>query len=55
MPREDHWLAMALSELYRLDPNPDYAAVAYLQAESMIRNQYRRGWHSGTDWCFPFA
>ena len=40
VPREDHWLAMALSELYRLDPNPDYAAVAYLQAESMIRNQY---------------
>jgi hypothetical protein len=40
VPREDHWLAMALSELYRLDPNPDYATVAYLQAESMIRNQY---------------
>jgi hypothetical protein len=40
IPREDHWLAMALSELYRLDPHPDYAAVAYLQAESMIRNQY---------------
>jgi hypothetical protein len=40
IPREDHWLAMALSELYRLEPNPDYAAVAYLQAESMIRNQY---------------
>ena len=40
IPREDHWLAMALSELYRLDPNPDYATVAYLQAESMIRNQY---------------
>jgi hypothetical protein len=40
IPREDHWLAMALSELYRLDPDPDYATVAYLQAESMIRNQY---------------
>ncbi len=40
IPREDHWLAMALSELYRLDPNPAYATVAYLQAETMVRNQY---------------
>ena len=40
IPREDHWLALALCELYRLDQNPDYATVAYLQAESMVRNQY---------------
>jgi hypothetical protein len=40
IPREDHWLTMALSELYRLDPRPEYREVAYLQAESMIANQY---------------
>ncbi|MDP8925149.1 MAG: hypothetical protein M3O34_20075 [Chloroflexota bacterium] len=36
----DHWLTMALSELYRLTPDPDYATVAYLQGDSMLRDQY---------------
>lgn len=40
VPREDHWLALALSELYRLEPDPAYREVAYLQAESMVENQY---------------
>ena len=39
-PREDHWLAIALSDLYRLNQEPDYTTVAYLQAGSMIENQY---------------
>ena len=40
VPREDHWLTMALSELYRLDPRDEYRDVAYLQADTMIRNQH---------------
>ncbi|HEY7030961.1 MAG TPA: hypothetical protein VH482_06530 [Thermomicrobiales bacterium] len=40
VPREDHWLTIALSELYRLDNNEDFATVAYLQADSMIAHQY---------------
>ena len=40
IPREDQWLAMALSDLYRLNQEQDYATVAYLQAGSMIGNQY---------------
>ena len=56
-PREDHWLAIALSELYRLHGNEGYATVATKQAESMIDHQFtaedgfpqligapRRGW-----------
>jgi hypothetical protein len=39
VPREDHWLTLALSELYRLDRDPAYARVVDLQAESMIANQ----------------
>ncbi|MER3485237.1 MAG: hypothetical protein C4345_03915, partial [Chloroflexota bacterium] len=39
VPRDDHWLTIALSELYRLDSNPDDHLVAYLQAERMIANQ----------------
>jgi len=38
--REDHWLTIALAELYRLDKDKDFAKVAYLQAEAMIANQY---------------
>lgn len=45
VPREDHWLAMALSELYRLQPEPEYREVAYLQAESMVNNQ-----HTSAEW-----
>ena len=41
MPREEHWTTIALGELYRLRPDPAYAAVAYLEAESIARNQYR--------------
>jgi hypothetical protein len=41
VPREDHWLTLALSELYRLDRDPDYRTVAYLEADSMVRNQHR--------------
>ncbi len=38
-PRDDHWLTIALSELYRLDSNSDYQSVTYVQAERMIANQ----------------
>ena len=40
VPREDHWLTLALAELYRLDPQDEYRQVAYLQAESMRSNQH---------------
>ncbi len=39
VPREDHWLTMALADLYRLHPDPAYATVAFMQADAMIRNQ----------------
>lgn len=39
VPEEDHWLALALSDLYRLEPNEDYSRTAYLHAESMVNNQ----------------
>jgi hypothetical protein len=39
--KEDHWLAMALPELFRLHSNPDYVTVAYAQATSMIANQHQ--------------
>ena len=41
VPREDHWLTIALSALYRFDPDPDYAAIVFLQAERMAGNQYQ--------------
>lgn len=40
IPREDHWLTIALNELYRLKRDEGYATVAYLQADAMIANQY---------------
>ncbi len=40
VPRQDHWLAKALSELYPMHPDPSFAAVAYMQAEAMMRSQY---------------
>jgi hypothetical protein len=40
IPRQDHWLTIALSELYRLEPDDGYATVAYLQADDMIASQY---------------
>jgi hypothetical protein len=40
IPREDHWLTMAIAELYRLDSRPEYRDVAYLQGESMVGNQH---------------
>jgi hypothetical protein len=40
IPREDHWLTIALSDLYRLRETPEYLLVAYLQAESMTANQH---------------
>jgi hypothetical protein len=40
VPREDQWLAMALSELYLLIPDPAYARVVNMQAASMLANQY---------------
>jgi hypothetical protein len=39
VPRDDHWLAMALSDLYRLRPEPDYALVATLLAKRKIARQ----------------
>lgn len=41
VPREDHWLTIALSELSRFDPDPDYATIVFWQADRMIRSQYR--------------
>lgn len=41
IPREDHWLTIALSELYRLSPDRAYVAVTYRQADSMLGNQYK--------------
>ena len=40
VPRQDHWLAMALSELFPMHPAPSFATVAYMQAEAMMRSQY---------------
>jgi hypothetical protein len=40
VPRQDHWLTMALSELYRLEPSPEYLEVVFLQAEDMLATQY---------------
>jgi hypothetical protein len=40
VPREDHWLTMALSELYLAVPDPAYSRVVEMQAASMLRNQY---------------
>jgi hypothetical protein len=41
IPREDHWLAMALSELYRLEPDEGHKTTAYLHADSMVDNQWK--------------
>lgn len=41
VPRNDHWLTIALSDLHRFDPHPDYATIVGLQADRMIRYQYR--------------
>lgn len=41
VPRDDHWLTIALSELYRFDPNPEYATIALLQADRMAGSQYQ--------------
>ncbi|MBX3071069.1 MAG: acetate--CoA ligase family protein [Thermomicrobiales bacterium] len=40
VPRHDHWLAMALCELYPQFPSPVFAKVAYMQAEAMMASQY---------------
>lgn len=40
VPGEDHWLTIALAELYQQHPEPAYAHVVYLQAESMLRHQF---------------
>ena len=50
VPREDHWLALALSDLYQLHPEEAYREVAYLQAESMLVNQFTAddgAWRAG--------
>lgn len=41
VPRDDHWLTMALNDLYRSVPDPDYARVVHLQAQRMIVNQHQ--------------
>jgi len=38
-PRDDHWLTVVLSELYRLEPNDDYAAVVKIQGKRMVDGQ----------------
>lgn len=40
VPRDDHWLTIALAELYRLDPEDGYAAVVDLQGLRMRGFQY---------------
>lgn len=40
VPRDDHWLTIALSDLYRLAPDDDYATVVYLQGTRMTAAQY---------------
>ncbi len=40
VPRQDHWLTLALAELYRLDQRAEYREVAYLQADDMIASQH---------------
>lgn len=37
---ENQWIALSMSELYRLAPDPRYRRAAYLQAESMRANQF---------------
>ena len=41
VPGDDHWLTMALNDLYRLVPDPDYARVVHLLAQRMIANQHQ--------------
>lgn len=41
IPRQDHWLTISLNELYRMEPDPAYKAVAYLEADDMIANQIK--------------
>ncbi len=48
VPREDHWLTMALAELYPIVPDPAYVQVVSLQAESMLGHQYTQG--DGNAW-----
>ncbi|CAN5675401.1 hypothetical protein BH24CHL8_BH24CHL8_04150 [soil metagenome] len=36
VPQVDHWLTIALSDLYRLVPDDDYATVVRLQAEATM-------------------
>jgi hypothetical protein len=40
VPRDDHWLTIALGDLYRLNEEDDYVKVVLLQADSMIDKQY---------------
>jgi hypothetical protein len=40
VPRDDHWLTIALNDLDRLDPDDGYAAVVRLQGERMRAGQY---------------
>lgn len=35
IPREDHWLVIAMNQLYRLHPDSDFKRAAYLNAEIM--------------------
>lgn len=39
IPRQDHWLTMALAELYRLDPQDSYRTVVYMQGDEMTSSQ----------------
>lgn len=41
IPREEHWLAIALSELHPLQPADAYRDVAFLNGDSMIESQHR--------------
>lgn len=40
VPRQNHWLTMALAELYRLHRDVAYRTVAYLQADDMLASQF---------------
>jgi hypothetical protein len=42
IPREDHWLAIAMNQLYRLHPDPDFKKAAYLNADIMTVRMWPR-------------
>ncbi len=42
IPREDHWLVIAMNQLYRLHPDSDFKKAAYLNADIMTVRMWPR-------------